>query len=169
MKNRHLPPLLLAGALALSAFAIGAAQSAPAGGGLNVLDFKPGFDDLMTMMVQPRHIKLYAAGQARNWELAGFELNELRGAFRRIGQTLPMYRTYNLDNSVASIIAPSIQKVDAAIKAADSAQFTAAYGELTTACNTCHQAMEHAFLIIKTPDAAALSPYTDQDFRPPAK
>lgn len=169
MKNPPLAPLLIAGALALSASAIGVAQSAPAGGGLNVLDFKPGFDDLMTMMVQPRHIKLYAAGQAKNWELAGFELNELRASFRRIGQTLPMYRTYNLDNSVASIIAPSILKVDAAIKAADPAQFTSAYGELTAACNTCHVAMEHAFLVIKAPDAAALSPYIDQDFRPPAK
>ena len=167
MKNRLLAPLLFGSALALSASAIGVAQSAPApaGGGLNVLDFRPGFDDLMTMLVQPRHIKLYAAGQARNWELAGFQLNELRASFRRIGQTLPRYRTYEMDSSVASIIAPAIAKMDGAIKAADPAQFTAAYGELTAACNTCHTAMEHAFLIIKMPDAAALSPYTDQEFR----
>jgi hypothetical protein len=168
MKNHHLA-LVLAGSLAaaISAFACerSAAAPAPAGGGLTILEFKPAFDDLMTMLVQPRHIKLYAAGQQKNWELAAFELNELRGALRRIGQTIPKYRAYEVDGAVGSIFTPAAQKMDAAIKAADATQFASAYGELTTACNACHQGMEHPFLVIKTPDASAMSPYVDQDFR----
>ena len=103
MKRRHAIAIMVTSSLALAASAAGIAQSAPApGGGLQVLDFKPGFDDLMTMLVQPRHIKLYAAGKQGNWELAGFQLNELRASFRRIGQTLPTYRTYPI-NSVGRL------------------------------------------------------------------
>jgi hypothetical protein len=52
----------------------------------------------MTMLVQPRPIKWYAAGQQKDWELAAFELNERRGALRRIAQTSPKYRTYRTDD-----------------------------------------------------------------------
>jgi hypothetical protein len=177
MKKRHIAAIILAGSLALSASAIAVAQSqAPAGdaapgpapaarpgGGLTVLDFKPAMDDLMTMLMQPRHIKLYYAGQAKNWTLAAFELNELRGALARIGRTIPIYRKISVDEAVAAIFTDKLKAVDAAIKAADPAQFTAAYGEMTGACNACHQAMEHPFLKIKVPDAPN---YPDQDFSP---
>src|SRR5690349_918294 len=70
----------------------GTATKAAAPAPLEVLDFKPGLDDLMTMLVQPRHMKLFFAGNARNWELAAFQMRELRSAFRRTGQTIPKYR-----------------------------------------------------------------------------
>src|SRR5215471_2137428 len=163
--------LVVVAALGVSAIAFEMGKAAPApaapqGGGLTILEFKPAFDDIMTMLVQPRHIKLYAAGQAKNWGLAAFQLNELQGALRRIGQTIPKYRTYDVNNSVASIFTPAMQKMDAAIKTANPAQFATAYGELTQACNTCHQAMEHPFLKIKVPDASAMQPYINQDFLP---
>jgi hypothetical protein len=175
MKNRRFAAVALAGALALSASMIAAAQNAPApgtpagaaparpGGGLTILEFKPAMDDLMTMLVQPRHIKLYFAGQAKNWTLAAFESNELRAALARIGRTIPTYRTIGVDTAVASIFADKLKAVDTAIKTADVAQFNAAYGELTGACNACHAGMEHPFLVIKVPEAAN---YPDQEFRP---
>jgi hypothetical protein len=167
MKNRHVAAIVLAGALALSVSIIAAAQNAaptaPPGGGLVILDFKPAMDDLMTMLVQPRHIKLYYAGQAKNWKLAAFQLNELRQALARIGRTIPTYRKIGVDTAVASIFTDQAKAVDAAIKAADPAQFAAAYGEMTAACNACHVGMEHPFLVIKVPDAMN---YPDQDFRP---
>lgn len=132
-------------------------------------DFRPAFDDQMTLLVQPRHIKLYAAGQQKNWQLAAFQLNELRASLRRIGQSVPKYRTYDLDDAVATIFTPAVQKMDAAIKSADSAQFPAAFGELTAACNACHQGMEHPFLKIKVHDAAAMQPYINRDFAPDTK
>ena len=58
--------LMLAGVLTAAPFGGAFAQNAPAagdatpapaarpGGGLNVLEFKPAMDDLMTMLVQPR-------------------------------------------------------------------------------------------------------------------
>jgi hypothetical protein len=120
-------------------------------------------DDLMTMLIQPRHIKLYFAGQAKNWTVAAFQLTELRQALARIGRTIPTYRKIDVDTAVASIFADKLKAVDEAIKAADVAKFTAAYGEMTGACNACHAGMEHPFLVIKVPDTMN---YPDQDFRP---
>jgi hypothetical protein len=162
-------------AAVLTAVPIASAQNAPAAGdaapapaarpagGPNTVEFRPSMDDLMTMLVQPRHIKVYYAGQAKNWTLAGFELNELRGALARVGRTVPTYRNVSVEMAVTTIIADKIKALDAAIKAKDSEQFTANYGELTAACNTCHQALEHPFLKITVPDAAN---YPDQDFHP---
>jgi len=165
MKIRHFAAITLAGSLALSASIMAAAQNAPPapGSGLTILEFRPAMDDLMTMLVQPRHIKLYYAGQARNWRLAAFQVNELRGALARIGRTIPNYRNINVDTAVSSIFTDKLKAVDAAIKAADLAQFTATYGEMTGACNDCHRGMEHPFLVIKVPDAGN---FPDQEFRP---
>jgi hypothetical protein len=171
MKPLHVAAISLAGVLALSASIIAAAQNAapgpqtpaPARPGLVILDFKPAMDDLMTMLVQPRHIRLYYSGQAKNWRLAAFQVNELRAALARIGRTIPNYRNINVDTAVASIFADRLAAVDAAVKAADPAQFAATYGEMTTACNDCHKGMEHPFLVIKVPEADF---FPDQEFRP---
>ena len=75
MQNRY-AALALAGALAFSAShhgggaeraAPGAPAAAPAAPrpGLTILEFKPAMDDLMTMLVQPRHIKLYSPDRRR--------------------------------------------------------------------------------------------------------
>ena len=65
----------------------------------------------MTMLVQPRHTKLWLAAQQKNWQLAGFELNEMGGALKRVGQTVPKYRNISVDATVSSIFAPKIQAV----------------------------------------------------------
>jgi len=171
MKLRHGFALLFAGSLGFAAFAVGypaqgaAPATRPAGGGLTILEFKPAMDDLMTMLVQPRHLKLYYAGQQKNWTLAAFELNELGSALRRIGQTIPKYRNISVDPTVGSIFAPKIQAMLAAINSKNPQQFNSAYADLTEACNTCHQGLEHPFLVIKVPDGQN---YPDQDFRPVA-
>jgi hypothetical protein len=95
--------------------------------------------------------------------LAAFQINELRGALARIGRTIPNYRNINVDTAVAAIFTDKLKAVDAAVKAADLEQFTAAYQEMTVACNDCHKGMEHPFLVIKVPDALN---YPDQEFRP---
>jgi hypothetical protein len=179
MKNRHVIVGLLATSFAFAASAIAiataapapavpapAAGAAPAGGGLQILDFKPAFDDLMTMLVQPRHTKLWLAAQQQNWQLAGFELNEMGGALKRVGQTIPKYRNISVDATVGSIFAPKIQAVAGAIGAKNITQFNSAYAELTNACNLCHEALDHPFLVIKVPDASAANAFPDQNFRP---
>jgi len=127
--------------------------------------FTPGLSDLMTMLVQPRHVKLYYAGTRKNWELAAFQLRELRSAFRRIGLAIPHYRGNGVDESVAQIMGPALDAVSTAIAAGDSKQFTKAFADVTASCNGCHAYMEHPFLVMRVPDAG-LKSYTDQEFNP---
>lgn len=174
MKTKFIAIALLTVVSSAAASLIAYAQNAPATGtppvaaqpprpGLVILEFKPAMDDLMTMLVQPRHIKLYFAGQAKNWKLAGFELDELRAGLARIGRTIPNYRNINVDTAVASIFSGSIKSVESAIKAGDGGKFNEAFGEMTSACNSCHVGMEHPFLVIKTPESNS---YPNQEFRP---
>lgn len=171
MKKNYMIAIGVAGGLVWSGSMLAVAQNtapapaapAPARPGLVILEFKPAMDDLMTMLVQPRHMKLYYAGESKNWQLAAFEINELRGALARIGRTIPNYRNINVDTAVASIFADKLKAVDAAVKAADPAQFNTAYREMTAACNDCHKGMEHPFLVIKVPDSGN---FPDQEFRP---
>ena len=130
--------------------------------------FNPQMAALMSMLIQPRHTKLWLAAQQKNWQLAGFELNEMGGALKRVGQTVPKYRNISVDATVSSIFAPKIQAVAGAITAQNPAQFNTAFAELTNACNLCHEALEHPFLVIKVPDASAAAAFPDQDFRPAA-
>jgi hypothetical protein len=147
--------LALSAMLAALPLAIAVAQPPPP-----QPDYHPSFGDLMTFAVQPRHIKLGIAGKARNWDYAAYESSELRNAFGRIGRTIPVYRKQALTDLFASAILPSMDRLDAAIKAKDAKGFDEAYREVTASCNTCHTALEHGFVVIHEP---AASPYADQD------
>jgi hypothetical protein len=115
-------------------------------------DFSPGLDDLMTMLVQPRHIRLYYSGIRNNWELAAFELGELRAAFQRVSQSIPTYLDNDVQAALQTLIEPKMQAVAAAIRTGNQKQFATSYADLTAACNACHTFLEHPFLVIKVPD-----------------
>ena len=131
-----------------------------------VQGFVPGFDDIMTMLVQPRHVRLYYAGTAKNWEMAAAENRDLRASFDRLVQAIPNYLGNNVQNSVTTFMKPKLDAMDAAIAAADAQKFSGAYKDLTTGCNDCHTYMEHPFLVIKVPEAPVDSAHPDQDFKP---
>jgi hypothetical protein len=45
--------------------------------------YKPGTGAIMNTIVQPHHLKLWFAGQHKNWALAEYERQELMGGFER--------------------------------------------------------------------------------------
>jgi hypothetical protein len=162
----------LIGSLILRLATVAAAQdtpqptgSSPARTGAPIPVFTPGVDDLMTILIQTRHSKLYYAGSQKNWELAAFEMGELRAAFRRIAQMYPKYIDNSVGDALRLIMEPKLRHMDAAIAAADLKQFTTAYREITAGCNSCHNYMERPFLVIKVPEAAPGLAVADQDFR----
>lgn len=128
--------------------------------------FNPGFDDLMTMLVQPRHIKLFYAGKDKNWELAAAEARDLRQSFGRIVATIPNYQGSDVDEATGGFLVPGLDAVDAAAAAADPVAFTKAYKQLTDGCNACHTYMEHPFIVIKVPASPQDSAHPDQDYMP---
>lgn len=125
--------------------------------------YHPGLGDLMTMTVQPRHIKLAFAGREKNWTYAAYELHELEEAFERAAQVWPQWRSVPIAQMMDSVTKEPMAAVSQAIKDADTNEFNAAYKQLTEACNACHQAADRAMIVIRVPE---LSSFPDQDFQP---
>jgi hypothetical protein len=124
-------------------------------------DYHPSMGDLMTMVVQPRHIKLGLAGKQQNWVYAKYELSELRNAFARIARAIPQYQSIDTAALTTAIMQAPLNTLEQAIDANSATQFTAAYAQLTQACNACHRDRNHAAIVITVPDAAM---FPDQDF-----
>ncbi len=124
-------------------------------------EYHPSLGDLMTMAVQPRHIKLGLAGRARNWGYLTYEASELRNAFNRVARTVPTYRNQDMAEMVAANIKDPLDHLDGAIKARDGRRFDTAYAEVTHACNSCHQGLGHPEVVIQLPQAGM---YPDQSF-----
>jgi hypothetical protein len=157
---------LLAGTTALSIivldFGLGNAQAPAAPQGAAPQTYRPGLGDLMTMTVQPRHIKLGLAGQEKNWIYAAYELHELEESFERVARVWPTYRSTNIAELMVATTKAPMDAVSEAIKSADATKFNAAYARLTATCNACHQSTERAFIVIQT---GKTSTFPDQDFR----
>jgi hypothetical protein len=155
--------LLLVAALALAGIGSLPANSQQAQQGQPV-PYRPGVGDLMTGSVQPRHIKLAAAGQAKNWPYAAYTLHELGESFDRVVKTFPMIRQMPTADLVAQATKAPMEALDEAIKAADPVRFKAAYAQLTDGCNGCHQQTGRGMVVIKVPDA--ITTFPDQNFSP---
>ena len=78
------------------AFPAAAAAQTPA-------PYRPGLGDLMTMTVQPRHLKLGLAGQEKNWPYAVYEGHELEEAFERIAKQVPKWRELDIGQLINSL------------------------------------------------------------------
>jgi len=139
-------------AVALSAgFAIGE----PAQHGPNLIDFM--------VTTQTHHAKLWYAGNARNWELADYQVDELKEALEDAGKLIPDYKGVPVRAMIDNLMMPPIEDVESAIKARDRAKFVAAYDKLTAACNTCHQGSKRGFIVVQRPVGMA---FPNQSFAP---
>lgn len=124
--------------------------------------YSPGLADIM-MATQVRHAKLWLAGDARNWELADYEIDELKEGLEDVVKYFPVYKDMPVGQMVESTAMAPIKEVEAAVKAKDRARFTAAFDKLTAACNTCHQSANRPFIVVQRPTGSAFS---NQSFAP---
>lgn len=113
--------------------------------------------DIMSA-VQSRHSKLWTAGQQKNWELAGYELELVKSS---LNEAIALYTDIPVDN--IRMIDPPIRSIESAVAARNSAAFGKAFGDLTTGCNSCHQSIGRGFIVMKVPTA---SPFGNQSFAP---
>jgi hypothetical protein len=125
--------------------------------------YRPGLGDLMTMTVQPRHIKLLLAGHEQNWPYAKYELHQLQEAFERSVKVWPRFRGLPLGGMIDAIAKGPMDELAKAIDSKDEVAFDAAYEKLTEGCNACHQAANVGMVVMKVPSASS---FPDQDFRP---
>ena len=144
---------------ATALLAIGVARSVAAGPEAapspHATDYLPSISDLMIATIQPRHERLWWAAQNENWEFATYELGNLRGAFNRLGQAHPIEHDISFPEMIASVTEQPFKELDSAIKSKNHAAFAKAYADLTAACNSCHQALNHGVVEIRVPNRAS--------------
>ena len=120
-------------------------------------EYLPSISDLMIATIQPRHERLWQAEQDGNWEFAAYELGNLQGAFNRLGHAHPTEHDISFPEMIASVTEQPFKELDSAIKSRDSAAFAKAYADLTDACNSCHQALNHGVVEIRVPNRTSAS------------
>ena len=141
---------------------------APAGGAAAqaaLPPFRLGFGDMMIMAVQPRHTKMWLAVQAKNWDLADWNRDELDETFRRLGRLYPMVEKMDIAAGLAMVKEP-MESIKKAIDEKNAKDFAASYERLTQACNACHMVYKNPMISIKVPKGSG-DQFVDQEFAPP--
>ena len=124
--------------------------------------YSSGIAEIM-IMTQIRHAKLWLAGDVRNWDLADYQIDELKEGLEDVVKHFPQYKDMPVGQMIETIIITPIAEVEKAIKSRDRAKFVSTFDKLTDACNACHRAANRAFIVVQRP-AASLFP--NQSFAP---
>jgi hypothetical protein len=118
------------------------------------------------MATQSHHTKLWLAGNARNWDLADYQIDELKEGLEDAAKHIPDYKGVPVGRMIENLMMPPIGEIESAIKARDGAKFAAAFEKLTAACNACHEGSNRGFIVIQRP---AASSFPNQSFAPKRK
>jgi hypothetical protein len=124
--------------------------------------YQPGLGEFMTA-TQLRHAKLWFAGKQNNWDLAAYEIDEIKEGLEDATRLFPTFDGIPVAEMIKTIIDPRIEELEKAVRAKSSTKFTAAFDELTNGCNSCHAGASKPFIRIQRPIA---SPLTNQNFAP---
>ena len=126
--------------------------------------FVPGLGEIMSLQ-QMRHTKLWLAGEAGNWDLAAYEIDELGEGFDDVVKLHPTHKESPVapKDAIPRMVTGPIDDLRKAVASRDPAAFAQAYDALTTACNDCHQATNFGFNRVQRP---ATNPYPNQVFEP---
>ena len=111
-------------------------------------EIQPGLGTVMIEFGHRYYISYYAAN-ARNWDLAKYELEELIEAQEIAEATRPKYAK-DLKNFEDGALAKLIEAIDAK----NWTLFEKRYEETTKACNACHRANGHGYIHYQLPKTA---------------
>ncbi|MGH8040901.1 MAG: hypothetical protein ACREPN_02530 [Rudaea sp.] len=109
--------------------------------------------------LQIRHARLWFAGAAQNWNLAAFEVNELREAFEAVVEQNPdnaNFQPQRLADILPAMTNGPVKALRDAIDHHSKAQFEKAYDGLSAVCTGCHRAAGIDFLVIQRPTTPIL-------------
>jgi hypothetical protein len=126
--------------------------------------YVPGLGEFMSA-TQMRDSKLWFAGQAGNWALAAYELDEIKEGLEDIARFHPTHRgsPIPIREVLRKLMATPLARLQAAISSHNLEGFDEAFDSLTASCNACHQAEKVGFNVITRPSS---NPYTNQGFAP---
>lgn len=118
---------------------------------------------VLMLRMQTHAGKLHFAAEANNWPLTNFYLHELEEAMEEIEAAHIVEDGHKVSEMAGRFLKPPLEGMEAAAKASDAKDFGLQYDTLVTACNGCHKATEHGFIVIQRPSAPI---WTHQRFTP---
>jgi hypothetical protein len=110
---------------------------------------------------QIRHAKLWFAGQAGNWDLARYELGEIREGLNDAARFDPVFKGIPVASLLMKFSDQPLEDVGIAIESRDSTKFRESFDKLTDACNACHKEAGRGFIVIQRP---TMQPFSNQEF-----
>ena len=125
--------------------------------------YEPDLGEFMTA-TQLRHAKLWSAGKQNNWDLAAYEIDEIKEGLEDAARLHP--KTFDgvpVAAMIETIIDPRMEELEKAMRAKSEAKFIVAFDELTSGCNTCHVGANKPFIRIQRPTEF---PLTNHNFAP---
>jgi hypothetical protein len=124
--------------------------------------YVPGLGEFM-MATQIRHAKLWFAGKSHNWDLAAYEIDEIKEGLEDAAGLHPTVDGIAVADMIKSILDPRIERLEKAVGAKNNNQFVAAFDQLTDGCNACHAGAGKPFIRIQRPSEP---PFSNQSFAP---
>jgi hypothetical protein len=118
----------------------------------------PGLGEYMTT-IQLHAAKLWFAVQASNWELAEYELDELKEVMESAKTLNAEKNGVRISGVLDSVLQTQVARLAESIKRNDAAEFQRSYDETLAACNGCHTEAGYKFIHIVRPSGP---PVTNQ-------
>jgi hypothetical protein len=117
-----------------------------------------GLGEYMTT-IQLHAGKLWFAAKASNWDLAEYELDELKETVEAAKALNAEKNGLKISGVLDSVLQTQVAQLADSIKRKSQADFQKSYAETLSACNGCHTESGHKFIHIIQPAAA---PVTNQ-------
>ena len=124
----------------------------------------PGLGEYMTT-IQLHAGKLWFAAKASNWELAQYELDELKETMEAAKGLNAEKNGVKISSVLDSVLQTQVAELDKSIKSKSPAEFQKSYDETLSACSGCHTEAGYKFIHIVRPSAP---PVTNQKWEPSA-
>ncbi|HEY7166194.1 MAG TPA: hypothetical protein VIB79_16605 [Candidatus Binatia bacterium] len=128
-------------------------------------ELAPGLGEYMTT-IQLHAGKLWFAAKAVNWDLAQYELDELKETMEAAKALNEEKNGVKISNVLDSVLQSQVAELDKSIKSKSSIVFQKSYDETLSACNGCHTEVGFKFIHIVRPSAP---PVTNQQWEMSAK
>jgi len=119
-------------------------------------ELAPGLGEYMTT-IQLHAGKLWFAAKASNWELADYELDELKETIEAAKALNAEKNGVKISGVLDSVLQTQVAQLAESIKRKSPTEFQKLYDETLSACNGCHTEAGYKFIHIVRPSASPVS------------
>ncbi len=113
-------------------------------------ELAPGLGEYMTT-IQLHAGKLWFAAKASNWDLAQYELDELKETMEAAKALNAEKNGVKISSVLDSVLQTQVAELDKSIKSKAQNEFQKSYDETLSACNGCHAEAGYKFIHIVRP------------------